>query len=129
MGVISDDAIRERAYHIWEREGRPHGRDFEHWVRAQVELIAEGSTTTIGRKRVAAARPAGATPRAPRPSPRRRAHRSPPRSRQRSVRDSAGPSSRAGFDRYSRSTATSTSSRAMRLEVSQRPPPMACTSA
>jgi hypothetical protein len=40
---ISDDAIRERAYLIWEREGRPHGRDFEHWVRAQVELLAEAT--------------------------------------------------------------------------------------
>ena len=43
---ISADAIRERAYLIWEREGRPHGRDFEHWVRAEVELIAEGSNNT-----------------------------------------------------------------------------------
>jgi Protein of unknown function (DUF2934) len=55
MGAISDDAIRERAYYIWEREGRPHGRDYEHWVRAQVELIAEISTNNSGRK-VAAAR-------------------------------------------------------------------------
>ena len=49
MGGISDDAIRERAYHIWEREGRPHGRDFEHWVRARVELIAEVSTNKSAR--------------------------------------------------------------------------------
>lgn len=41
MGGVSDDAIRERAYQIWEREGRPHGRDFEHWVMAQVELAAQ----------------------------------------------------------------------------------------
>lgn len=40
-GGISDEAIQERAYHIWVREGRPHGRDFEHWVQAQVELEAE----------------------------------------------------------------------------------------
>jgi hypothetical protein len=45
---ISDDAIRERAYLIWEREGRPHGRDFEHWVRAQVELLAEGKSNNSG---------------------------------------------------------------------------------
>jgi hypothetical protein len=44
MGGISDEAIRKRAYHIWEREGRPHGRDFEHWVRAQVELVAEAGS-------------------------------------------------------------------------------------
>ncbi|MGH7789258.1 MAG: DUF2934 domain-containing protein [Candidatus Binatia bacterium] len=41
MGGISDDAIRHRAYLIWEREGRPHGRDYEHWVQAQIELAAE----------------------------------------------------------------------------------------
>jgi hypothetical protein len=56
MGAISDDAIRARAYGIWEREGRPQGRDFEHWVRAQVELIAETSTNNSGPK-AAAARP------------------------------------------------------------------------
>lgn len=31
--------IRERAYHLWEEEGRPHGRDQEFWERAR-ELIA-----------------------------------------------------------------------------------------
>jgi hypothetical protein len=41
MGGISEEAIRERAYHIWVREGCPHGRDHEHWVRAQVEIEAE----------------------------------------------------------------------------------------
>jgi len=41
MGGISDDAIRHRAYLIWEREGRQHGRDYEHWVQAQIELAAE----------------------------------------------------------------------------------------
>jgi hypothetical protein len=29
-----DQTIRETAYFIWEREGRPHGRDHDHWVRA-----------------------------------------------------------------------------------------------
>ena len=41
MAGISDEAIRERAYHIWEREGRPDGRAYEHWVQAQIELAAE----------------------------------------------------------------------------------------
>ncbi len=30
--------IRERAYHLWEADGRPHGRDSEYWERAK-ELI------------------------------------------------------------------------------------------
>jgi hypothetical protein len=28
----------QRAYEIWESEGRPHGRDQEHWARAEAEL-------------------------------------------------------------------------------------------
>jgi DUF2934 family protein len=27
--------IRKRAYEIWESEGRPHGRDMEHWLLAE----------------------------------------------------------------------------------------------
>lgn len=65
MGGISDDNIRERAYHIWEREGRPHGRDFEHWVRAQVELVAEAGN---GRGRPAAAPAAAAKAPASKPA-------------------------------------------------------------
>lgn len=31
-------AIRERAYAIWEAEGRPDGRDWDHWYRAACEV-------------------------------------------------------------------------------------------
>lgn len=30
-----EDQQRKRAYRLWEQEGRPHGRDLEHWHRAQ----------------------------------------------------------------------------------------------
>ena len=33
--------IRQRAYQIWEREGRPMGRDREHWLMAERELAYE----------------------------------------------------------------------------------------
>ncbi|MBN8908517.1 MAG: DUF2934 domain-containing protein [Rhodospirillales bacterium] len=33
-----EQRVRERAYHLWESEGRPHGRDLEFWERAR-ELI------------------------------------------------------------------------------------------
>jgi hypothetical protein len=33
--------VRERAYALWESEGRPHGKDFEHWRRSVEELLAE----------------------------------------------------------------------------------------
>jgi DUF2934 family protein len=32
--------IRERAYELWEREGRPQGRDLEHWVQAERETLS-----------------------------------------------------------------------------------------
>ena len=31
--------VRERAYFIWEREGRPNGRAHEHWHRAVAEQV------------------------------------------------------------------------------------------
>ena len=33
-----DERIRQRAYEIWEAEGRPDGRQTEHWQRARDEL-------------------------------------------------------------------------------------------
>ena len=38
--AIKEDAIREQAYLIWEREGRPWGREAEFWDRAAAELAA-----------------------------------------------------------------------------------------
>lgn len=35
----SDDAIREQAYYLWEKDGKPFGRDNEYWQRA---LAASG---------------------------------------------------------------------------------------
>lgn len=32
------ELIRKRAYEIWEGEGRPHGRDIEHWSQAETEF-------------------------------------------------------------------------------------------
>jgi len=30
-----DDNLRLIAYRIWEEEGRPNGRDFDHWLKAK----------------------------------------------------------------------------------------------
>jgi hypothetical protein len=32
------DRIAAAAYRLWEQEGRPHGRDKEHWERGEAEL-------------------------------------------------------------------------------------------
>lgn len=34
---LSDDAIRQRAYFLWERDGRPAGRDEHYWHLARDE--------------------------------------------------------------------------------------------
>jgi hypothetical protein len=36
--VAREQAIRERAYAIWEEEGRPEGRHLDNWLRAEAEI-------------------------------------------------------------------------------------------
>lgn len=52
--------IQHRSYQIWEKEGRPHGRDREHWFRAERELAGVGGPA----KRAAARSTARATAKA-----------------------------------------------------------------
>ena len=35
------ERISERAYQIWVAEGRVHGKDHEHWQRAEREIAQE----------------------------------------------------------------------------------------
>jgi hypothetical protein len=38
---MNDDLVqrvRERAYKIWEENGRPDGREIEHWLQAERDL-------------------------------------------------------------------------------------------
>jgi hypothetical protein len=37
--IVSEDAVRARAYALWESEGRPLGRDAEHWRRSEEEFM------------------------------------------------------------------------------------------
>jgi len=37
-----EQAIRERAYSIWEEEGRPDGQHVSHWLRAETEIDSAG---------------------------------------------------------------------------------------
>jgi Protein of unknown function (DUF2934) len=37
---MREQAIRERAYAIWDDEGRPDGKDLDHWLRAEAEIIS-----------------------------------------------------------------------------------------
>src|SRR5271166_537067 len=40
--------VRERAYHLWEADGKPHGRDVEYWQRArQLEGMEESADSGL----------------------------------------------------------------------------------
>ena len=54
------DIVRERAYLIWETEGRPDGRDLEHWLQAERELSLVSSPPAADKK----TRRNGTTPKA-----------------------------------------------------------------
>lgn len=41
MDQDHQERIRQRAHEIWEREGRPEGRDSDHWSQAEQELRTE----------------------------------------------------------------------------------------
>lgn len=34
---LPEEYIRVAAYYLWEKEGRPEGVDFDHWIRAQAQ--------------------------------------------------------------------------------------------
>lgn len=58
--------IRERAYHIWEREGRPQGRALNHWLEAQtvesIDLLQSASGAPAASRRSAAKRATSKSP-------------------------------------------------------------------
>jgi hypothetical protein len=69
-----EQQIRERAYAIWEGEGRPMDRADSHWLRAEAEIAREearpnGATAPMP-KRAASAKKRD--PAAAAPAPRRR---------------------------------------------------------
>jgi hypothetical protein len=41
--VDGEQAVRERAYAIWEEEGRPEGCHLDHWLRAEAEINQSSS--------------------------------------------------------------------------------------
>jgi hypothetical protein len=55
MSDEREQQIRERAYAVWEEEGCPDGRDREHWLQAEAEIVAEdpavsGPAETVAQK-------------------------------------------------------------------------------
>jgi hypothetical protein len=42
--MASEDQIRNYAHRLWEKAGRPEGRDAEFWHAAEVELSTESES-------------------------------------------------------------------------------------
>jgi hypothetical protein len=52
MNTAIEDRIRKRAYELWEAEGRPEGREVDHWLQAAQEVSEEvsGETSAVARR-------------------------------------------------------------------------------
>lgn len=59
MNTAIEERIRTRAYELWESEGRPDGREIDHWLQAVHEVAADrgadGKTAAARAPRKAAA--------------------------------------------------------------------------
>ncbi|MBN9316657.1 MAG: DUF2934 domain-containing protein [Devosia sp.] len=56
--IVSEEAIRQRAYFMWEADGSPEGRQDHYWSLARAEAIrAFVEATANGVARAAAATP------------------------------------------------------------------------
>jgi Protein of unknown function (DUF2934) len=52
-----EDAIRRRAYFIWEHEGRPEGRALDHWFYASAEARVPQDDHMEDEEKILAGRP------------------------------------------------------------------------
>lgn len=67
MNMDLEQSVRERAYEIWEREGRVHGRHEAHWHSAKLELTGadqDASPITLRRSKAGGAADGSRKPRA-----------------------------------------------------------------
>jgi Protein of unknown function (DUF2934) len=53
-----EEAIRERAYHLWLNDGRPEGQADLYWLSAQRDLLAASVETSAAPSEIGAAKPA-----------------------------------------------------------------------
>ncbi|OIQ88106.1 hypothetical protein GALL_299980 [mine drainage metagenome] len=75
MSMDQAESIRRRAFQIWEDQGRPEGRDMDHWLQAEAELspapVSTGVPAASPARRKAAAKPAAAKPAMAKATPRK----------------------------------------------------------
>lgn len=59
------DKISERAFALWEQDGRPEGRDIDHWLAAEAEIRTGSPVVKKTAPRKAAPRKAAAVRKEP----------------------------------------------------------------
>ncbi|MGG7600359.1 DUF2934 domain-containing protein [Pseudomonas sp. B21-023] len=62
MMSVDEKRIREFAYQIWESEGKPEGREAEHWDKARKLAEAEALAPKAPPRKKTAAKPKAAPP-------------------------------------------------------------------
>ena len=50
---IQTQEIAKRSYMIWEKKGRPHGQDLDHWLQAERELVEENGGAMMAKPKAA----------------------------------------------------------------------------
>ena len=67
MAPDRHSSIRQRAYEIWEREGKPNDAHERHWRQAEDEIDAARTSKPAAKRKAAAVKPAkqAATPAKP----------------------------------------------------------------
>ena len=48
--ALDMDQVRSLAYNMWEKEGRPHGRDMDHWNMAMEAMMAKAAAKPAAKK-------------------------------------------------------------------------------
>ena len=67
MTQTNREKVLKKAYEIWEAEGRPHGRDMEHWLKAEL-MIGGTPAKKAPAKKAPAKKPAAKKPAAKKPA-------------------------------------------------------------
>jgi hypothetical protein len=54
MNPKKRDKILHKAFEIWEAEGKPHGQDMEHWLKAELLIAQEEAKPKTAAKKAPA---------------------------------------------------------------------------
>ena len=61
--MVNEDAIRQRAYYLWEADGRPDGKHDQYWAQAHHEAtLAYAEATANGVAKAGKGKSPGAIP-------------------------------------------------------------------